>query len=345
MSARETAVYSEATEQAPPRQVQLAHLSIEVGHFYMDDLLNGEDRIHAQFSRVIPWIEAAKAGARAEFGDTKARISTCFLTDDYFGGDAKPGDILPKLLRIAEDCGVGIDYIAREAGCHVANGVPLAELTAAMLLPEPPVGTNGSRPPLHETGWLCNGERSMDGDVDQAMQVKVWRPPVEFGKREHSIFVDVELWKDTTERRDGQLAPKRTWSCPFLAAVWHLMRLGMLRFKGEPVAQPQPWPADTDWPETWEEMPAVIQLNQRAAPFSAYRTTSILPHTYVAIENAVHVILNHLDLDQAVINQVISRGLDEGVVVPAQVTRRVSHVFIQEPENPGARGTPDADLG
>jgi hypothetical protein len=111
------------------------------------------------------------------------------------------------------------------------------------------------------------------------------------------------------------------------------------------VAQPQLWSVDGDWPEHWEDLPAVLQLNKYAAPFSAYRTTSILPLAYVPIENAVHVILNHLNLDKAVVRQVITRGLDEGVVVPAQITRRVSHVFIEDAENPADQGLPDADLG
>lgn len=337
------ATYSEATEQDEPRHQRLAHLSIEVGHFYMKDLLDGEDRIRAQFRRVTPWVQAAVAGVSAEVGP-RPRVSTCFLIDDYFGSHTNPAEIMKKLLRIADECGISFDYIAREAGCHVADGVPLAELTAAMLLPEPPVGTNGSRPPLHESGWLCNGERSADTDADQAMQVREWRPPVEFGRRNHSIFVDVELWnwKETVDKADGHLVSQRTWSCPFLAAVWHLLRLGMLRHYGEPVAQPQLWPDDADWPEHWSDLPAVIQLNPRAAPFAAYRTASVLPRSYLAIENAVDVILAHLDLDRAVVEQVVERGREEGLAVPEDIRRRISHVFVEDVDD-NTLGTADAD--
>jgi hypothetical protein len=315
-------------------------LSIEVGHFYMEDLLNGEDRIREQFKRVAPWVATATASARAELGP-KARVSTCFLTDDYFHRNTDPNvtgpaPIMKKLIRIAEEAGIQIDYMAREAGCHVADGVPLAELTAALLLAEPPMGTNGSRPPPHESGWLCNGDRSTDVEPDMAMRVQPWRPPIQFGKRNHSIFLDVELWKDiTVEEVDGEQVSRRSWSCPFLASVWHLLRLGMLRYKGDPVAQPQLWEEGDDWPEQWSDLPAVIQLNPRAAPFSAFRTMSILPRYYLAIENAVEVILGHLDLDEAVVNQVVERGRKEGITVSTEINRRVSHIFIEDVEPPG----------
>jgi hypothetical protein len=334
VTAEDSATYSEATEQDEPRNVQWSHLSIEVGHFYMEDLLNGEDRIREQFRRVRPWVLAATESAKAEFGETKARVSTCFLIDDYFRPDTDPPTIMKKLTKIAEETGVRIDYMAREAGCYVANGVPLAEVTAAKLLPEPPVGTNGSRPPLHETGWLCNGERSTDSEADQAMRVRPWRPPEQFGVRKHSIFLDIELWKDTVAKIDGRQVTQRSWSCPFLAAVWHLLRLGMLRYYGEPVAQPELWSKDDGWPERWSDMPPVIQLNHRAAPFSAFRTLSILPRYYLPIENAVEVILNHLDLEEAVVEQVVKRGSEVGVAIPRDVTRRVSHIFVEDVENP-----------
>jgi hypothetical protein len=343
VSIPDSATYSEASEQDEPRNIKLAHVSIEVGHFYMKDLLDGEDLIRAQFHQVEPWVKAAVANVVSEFGP-RARVSTCFLIDDYFGVHANPAEIMKKLLRIADECGVSFDYVAREAGCHEAEGVPLAELTAAMLLPEPPVGTNGSRPPLEKSGWLCNGERSADSDSDQAMQVHRWRPPVEFGKRNHSIFVDVELWnwKETVEKSDGHLVSRRIWSCPFLAAVWHLLRLGMLRHLGEPVAVPQLRTGD-DWPEHWSDLPAVIQRNPNAAPFAAYRTVSILPRSYLPIENAVDVILGHLDLEPAVVDQVIKRGREEGLAVPKDIRRRVSHIFVEDLEN--GLGTPNADPG
>jgi hypothetical protein len=331
MSTVDSAVYTEATEQDKIKGVPLSHLSIEVGHLYMDELRRGDDRIRAQFERVAPWVAAATAAVSAEVravGNETPRVSTCFLIDDYFRNDTDPGEVTEKLLSIAKQCGITIDYLAREAACSVAGDVNIAELTAAMLLPEPPPGTDGGRPPLATSGWLCNGERSYPSDSDQAMQVAPWRPPEEFGKRNHSIFLDIELWKEKQEVVDGVLTTRRQWSCPFLAAVWQLLRLGMLRNYGEPVAQPQLRTDDAPWPEDWHDLPPVIQLNRRAAPFAAFRSVSILPKTYLQIEHAVDVILKHVELDEAVVRQVVDRGGDAGLTVPAKVTDRLSHVFI-----------------
>ncbi|HET9140219.1 SCO2522 family protein [Actinophytocola sp.] len=343
VSAPDLAGYSEATELDRPRHTQLAHLSVEVGHFYMEHLVNGEERIHNQFSMVAPWLQAAVAGVRAQVGPAKPRISTCFLIDDYFGSGTRPADIVPKLVRIAEQCGITIDYLVREAGCARAGDADLAGMVRSMLLPEPPEGTNGSRPPLQESGWLCNGQRSTDSPTPsgQAMQVAAWRPPVQFGaRRTHSIFVDVELWRDS-ETTDDKL-----WSCPFLAAIWHLLRLGMLRYRGEPVAPAQYRSPTDDWPERWNDLPAVMKINPAAAPFAAYRSVSIMPRSYLVIENAVEVILNHLDLDPAVTDQVIDRGKVEGLEISRKLTHRMSHIFIDDDEEiPLDGGAAHADRG
>ncbi|GGS30980.1 SCO2522 family protein [Actinokineospora fastidiosa] len=336
MSSLDTPVYTEATAKPEPRQVALSHLSVEVGHLYMEDLLGGEERIRTQFRRVAPWLTAVRQAQAVELGGVKPRISTCFLIDDYFRPDTDPSVIVPQLLDIAAECGIQIDYLAREAGCHEAERVPLAEVTAAMLLPEPPVGTTGSRPPVQDSGWLCNGERSPDNTGRQAMMPAVaWAPAEEFGKRNHSIFLDVELWKDQTVTVDGVRRVERKWSCPFLAAVWQLVRLGQLRYAGEPVAQPQPWSGS--WPRHWRDLPAVVQLSERPQPFSAYRTASILPKTYLKIEHAVTVILDHLDLDDAVVAQTARRAEAEGLRLPAQLTDRVAHVFIEPAESRAER--------
>jgi hypothetical protein len=324
--------YSEEAFQDHARKVPLSHLSIEVGHLSMEALLNGEERIRSQFQRVVPWVTAATASAITGKA-SKPRLSTCFLIDDYFRSNTNPQEILDKLIPIANECGVPIDYLVRESGCCVADGVPLAELTAARLLPEPAPGTNGFRPPTHESGWLSNGERSPESDPGQAMQTKKWQPPQEFGKRNHSVFLDVELWKEADERAKGEAATPRTWSCAFLASVWQLLRLGMLRNYGEAVAEPYPWSPKTEWPDYWDywgDLPAVIRLNPRAAPFAAYRTVSILPHSYLPIEHAVRVILGHLSLDDDVTHQVAEREAEEGLPVsPPSIIDRVSYTFIE----------------
>lgn len=326
-------VYSEATPRNEPRHVALSHLSVEVGHLYMQDFIaNDDNRIRTLFRKAQPWLEATRAELKGDLGDRTPRLSTCFLIDDYFHpADTKPAEVIDRLVGIAGEFGIEIDYLAREAGCFESDGIALAELTAAMLLPEPPVGTTGSRPPVQHVGWLCNGERSPDGNSgNQAMMpVAGWAPAVEFGRRNHSIFLDVELWRDHTEKVDGVTRTKRLWSCPFLASVWQLLRLGALRHEGEPVAEPRRWSGD--WPAQWSDLPAVTQLSERAAPFAAYRTKSVLPQSYLGIEHAVQVILRHLDVDESVIARTVERGAREGVSVPESLNTRVSHIFIEAP--------------
>lgn len=341
-----TTDYSEAGERHGIAGQGLAHLSVEVGHFYMDDLTNGPERIEEQLRQVAPLLDAFKAAARAEFGSS-ARISTCFLIDDYFDQfrDRSPGEpstappvILPKLLDAARDCGVRIDYLVREAGCAevpaFVDGEPagpplrLAEMMAARLVPEPPRGGNGRRPATVDNGWLCNGRRSSDFDRGHAMRFQPWRPPEEFGARNHSIFLDVQLWNDDPD------TGMRRWSCPFLASIWQLLRLGMIRHEGAVVAAPVKW-ADP-WPEEWSKLPSVMQLHDddpKDKPFAAYRAMSILPHNYLGIEHSVRMILDHLMLEDTVQNQLTERGRREPipVTVPPEVRKRLRHFFLQEP--------------
>ncbi|MGH4027119.1 MAG: SCO2522 family protein [Pseudonocardiaceae bacterium] len=326
MSAPDADSYGESTERERMRAVPFSHLSIELGHLRMDDLRSGDERIREHFQRIAPWVETARAGVAVR---GSPRVSTCFLLDDYFQSETSPAEVVGNLLKVASECNLPIDYLAREAGCWLADGVPLADIAAARLLPEPAPGTNGSRPPTSASGWLCNGERSPQVETDQAMRTPQWRPPVEFSKRHHSIFVDIELWKEEDKLVDGEVASPRTWSCPFLASVWQLLRLGMLRYHGDAVTQPHPWSADMDWPERWGELPAVLKLNRHAAPFAAYRSLSVLPHWYLPIENAVRVILGNLTLDDAVTDQVVDRAAAEGIRVSRSVVDRISHVFVE----------------
>ncbi|WP_067567720.1 SCO2522 family protein [Nocardia acidivorans] len=347
--------YSEAAERNRVAGQPLSHVSIEAGHFYMDDLVNGIDRIKGQFRRVAPLVEAHRQAARAEFGPG-ARVSTCFLIDDYFRHDTSPAEILRKLLDAADECGVRIDYLAREAGCaevpvfidgeSIGDPIRLAEMMAARIVPEPEdQQSTGRRPATAESGWLCNGRRSSEYDAAQAMRVAPYRPPVEFAARNHSIFLDVQLWNRWTESVGGEQVERTRWSCPFLASIWQLLRLGMIRHEGAVVAAPVPEaevrrpneeagpgggaPA-REWPADWWKMPAVVQLNPAATPFAAYRTLSVLPHSYLGIEHAVRVILDHLQLDSEVYDKLAERGAAERipVSVPARVTHRVNHVFI-----------------
>ncbi|GAB3882177.1 hypothetical protein GCM10029964_039520 [Kibdelosporangium lantanae] len=210
------ATFRETTADTKVEAVPLAHLSVELGHLYMEDFAAGPAALGAQLRRVAHW-----AGPASGFDlPAKARVSTCFLIDDYFTPFSTPAEVLPVLLRAADDAGLRIDYLAREASCAYADGVPLANLVAERLTAVPSPGTNGSRPPALDIGWLSNGERSPVVAQGEAMRRTTWAPPVEIDARNHSVFVDVELW---SEPGNGRL-----WSCAFLAAVWQLLRLGLV---------------------------------------------------------------------------------------------------------------------
>ncbi len=318
------AVFRETTAEPRTQSVPLSHLSLELGHLYMEDFEAGPERLRAHFAEVRPWAEAARASATARAGGKRARISTCFLVDDYFTRFSTPAEVVPTLLEEAERAGLSIDYLARESGCAVSGKVPVAEAVTGRIVESPPPGAHGLRPPTAQSGWLANGERSPAARAPQAMKRAVaWQPPRETAARRHSVFVDVELWSDDA---DGH----RTWSCPFLAAVWQLARLGLLRNEGEAVLAPQPHPA-TGFPDDWDELPALIRLNNRADPFSAYRTCSVLPTRFLPVEHAVRVILDQIEVDPGALAQVAERSAREHAPLPDPVADRVSYVYYAGP--------------
>ncbi|MFC9661737.1 SCO2522 family protein [Nocardia sp. NPDC127606] len=325
-------IYREASEDADITPLPMAHLSIEVCHFRHEEIIDDTDMVRAQFRRAVPLVAAFIESARVEFGPN-TRVSTCYLTDDYFQPRFEPAKVLDRLLGAADDAGLTIDYLARESACHLApvfaegvaigTPVPVAEMVAARLIaqPEDELTATGGRPPTTEFGWLCNGRREQNGSSRAAMHPQPYRPPQEYGRGEHSIFLDVELWHDRDETA-------RRWSCPFLAAVWQLVRLGMLRYHGAPVVEPQLWSPDREWPDRWQDLPPVVQLTADAAPFTAYRTLSMLPKRYLLIESAVRVILDHLAPDDDVAAQVAAQGRAERVPIPAKVVERVGHLLL-----------------
>ncbi|MEV7020181.1 SCO2522 family protein [Streptomyces sp. NPDC093991] len=316
------AVFRETTAEPRTQAVPLSHLSLELGHLYMEDFEAGPEHLRRHFARVRPWAEAARAFAADRAGARRARVSTCFLVDDYFTRFAGPAEVVPMLLAEAERAGLTVDYLARESGCAVSGKVPVAEAVAGRIVEEPPPGSYGHRPPAAQTGWLANGVRSPTARTPQAMRkAAAWEPPRETAARRHSVFLDVELWSETP---DGE----RLWSCPFLAAVWQLARLGLLRHQGEAVFDPQPHTGA--FPDDWEDLPPLVRLNPRADPFAAYRTCSVLPSRFLPVEHAVRVILDQTDVDQDALRQAAERSDKEGVPVPGPVIDRVSYVYCEE---------------
>jgi hypothetical protein len=312
-----TATYQEASAEVRVQRLPLSHLSLELGHLYFEDFEEGPDRLTAHFEQVKPWAAAAREIYTAGLRSTP-RVSTCFLIDDYFGPKGSPADILPGLVEAARAAETPIDYLVRESACADADGISLAQLVLDHIVEDPAPDTTGARPPVRDVGWLSNGKRSPNTDQAEAMTAATWRPPAQNAANRHSVFMDVQLWD----------APKgeRRWSCAYLASVWQLLRLGLLRYGGEPVAQPRPF--DGEFPAAWHHLPAVVQLNPDAPPFSAYRAVSVLGSRFFPTEHAVRTVLSQVAVDSMLAGEATTRAASEGLTLPLEAADRVSYVFM-----------------
>jgi hypothetical protein len=201
----------------------------------------------------------------------------------------------------------------------VPAGLSLAELVEARLVADPPPDTTAARPPVRQTGWLCNGQRSPVTESYVAMKKPTaWQPPAENAAVNHSIFADIELWRD-----DGD---HRLWSCAMLAAVWQLLRLGVLRDNGRLVVPPHPLPADL--PDDWRALPMVLRINEGAEPFSAYRALTICAPLFLPVENAVRTILQQVAVDPTVLAHIGERSAKEAIPLPPAVVDRIEYLFV-----------------
>jgi hypothetical protein len=311
--------FLESTAEFKVESVPLSHVSVEVGHLYMEDFADGGNAIRRAFAVAAPWVRTVQTPQAIGCEKKPVRVSTCFLIDDYFSRFSSPATVIPMVLAAARENGLEIDYLARESACAATGGASPAELTLGSLVTEPVPGTTGGRPPLTETGWLTNGQRSPTTSRGEAMSKRTpWRPPLESARRRHSIFIDVELW----DEHEG----RRTWSCPMLAAVWQLMRLGLLRDHGRPVVTPQAW-TDPSFPDSWDDLPPVVRLNSGAAAFAAYTTLSVLSPSFLPVELAVRTILSQFATDRAILKQTADRAERDAMPLPAELVDRIRYVF------------------
>jgi hypothetical protein len=311
--------FLESTADFKVESVPLSHVSVEVGHLYMEDFVDGESAVRRTFAAAAPWVKTALTPRAVGCEKNSVRVSTCFLVDDYFSRFSSPATVIPMVLAAAKREDLEIDYLARESACATADGASPADLTLGSLVTEPVTGTTGGRPPLVETGWLTNGQRSPSVSRGEAMSRRTpWQPPRESARRRHSIFIDIELW----DERDGQ----RTWSCPMLAAIWQLMRLGLLRDQGRPVVTPQDW-TDPRFPDNWDDLPPVIRLNSQAAAFAAYTTLSVLSPRFLPVELAVRTILSQFATDRAILTEAADRAQRDAMPLPAELVDRIRYVF------------------
>ncbi|MGW6541462.1 SCO2522 family protein [Streptomyces massasporeus] len=316
-------VFHEPTAGPRTQSVPLAHLSLELGHLYMEDFAAGPGRLRDHFTEVRFWADAACAAAARRTKGRRPRVSTCFLVDDYFTRFSTPAELIPLVLAEAEKAGLVIDYLARESGCAADGGIDPAESVLRRIVESPPLGSDGARPPVSWTGWLANGHRH-PATRSALSEAPTWQPPEETGALNHSVFMDVELW--------SQAKGRRLWSCPFLAAVWQLARLGLLRHLGEPVLTPHPWTGD-DFPRDWDHLPPLLRLSDSAAPFSAYRTCTLLPSRFLPVESAVRLVLDQTHVDAEALRQIAERSTREGAEVPTAIAQRTTYVFYEEPVN------------
>ncbi|MEU3885691.1 SCO2522 family protein [Streptomyces sp. NPDC029041] len=336
--------YGEGPAKSPTQAVPYSHLSLELGHLYLEDLAAGPEKLRAHFTQVAPWAETATRALAGRIDPAKLRVSTCLLIDDYFSRSSSPAEVIPRVTGAAARAGLRVDYIARESGCATAEGVDVAALLLARLVAPPSMDTEGGRPPVTQSGWLPNGTRSPYRGTSQAMSpVPAWQPPLEFGAaRRHSVFLDAELWTDGP-------GGTRRWSCPFLGAVWQMLRLGLLRHHGAAVVPARTWP-DGTIPDEWDSMPPLVKLDQNAAPFCAYRTFSVLGSRFLPVEHAVRVILDHTVADPDALAQAAERGERESVFVPPGLAERVMYAFIPSDgashgDMDYAGGVPDGQVG
>jgi hypothetical protein len=310
--------FLESSADVKVESLPLSHVSVELGHLYMEDLARGQSALRETFAAVAPWVGAVQAPRSIGCVKQPIRTSTCFLVDDYFSRFSSPDELIPMVTSAAESEGLRIDYLARESACAQTPDSRAAHLVLGRLVTEPVAGTTGGRPPLTQTGWLTNGQRSPNTSRGEAMAKREpWRPPRESAHRRHSIFVDVELW----DERSGV----RNWSCAMLAAVWQLIRLGLLRDQGRPVLTPQDW---TDpWPDSWDEMPPITRLNRGAAAFAAYTTLSVLSPRFLPVELAVRTILSQFLPEGPVLADTNTRAERDGMQLPVELVDRVRYVF------------------
>lgn len=320
--------YEETPAKRRTERFGMSHLSIEVGHLYADELAR-PDTLKAEMASAAAWVYASTEALSKRLGGRRPRVSTCYLVDDYSQqGMPPPEELIAVITEAAADAGLRIDYLARESACVTMGPVQLASLVADRIVVEPPPGANGSRPTVARSGWLCNGVPS-PRPTGIAMGPRYeWRPPGQNGKRDSSVFLDVELWSDT-----GQ---GRRWSCPMLAAVWQLLRLGVLRDQGRRIGVPElvaldelgrGRPDGLGLPDTWAAMPPILQLDVQAFPFTAYRSVSVLPADFLEVEHAVRVICSAVRPDAGAVEIIRKSAEREGMALPDELVDRLGYVF------------------
>ncbi|GAA4727909.1 SCO2522 family protein [Phytohabitans rumicis] len=312
-------IFEEGPSATRVASLPLSHLSVQLGHVPAEDLSAGPGRLRHHFRLIAPWLATARDTVARVVPGGKTRISTCFVVDDYHLAPPPPAEVLPMVIDAARASDISIDYIVRSSACAGADGISPVQILLDHIVEEPAVGSNGTRPPVQETGWLSNGRRSPSAAlVDPVSLPSAWAPPAQHAPRGHSIFLDVELWNDISGRR--------VWSDALLASAVQMLRLGLLRYQGQPVHPPHPW--DGEFPADWDLLPPVLRVNPTAAPFSAYRTSTVLDSRLTAEAYAVRTILGQVAVNAAVVDPIRHRAVGETLDLPFETVDRIVYVFV-----------------
>ena len=193
------------------------------------------------------------------------------------------------------------------------------------LVPIPTPGTDGSPPADAGDRLALERRRSPDPSRSSMKRSNAWQPPVETNARRHSVFVDVELWDEA--------AGKRVWSCAMLAAVWQLLRLGLLRTTAGCCRAAAAGRAGRDGlPETGTSCRRCSSSSRgpRRSPRTA--PSSILDQRFLSVEHAVRVILSQVRQDPEAIASLADRAEREGLRPVDDVLGRVGYVFMPDRE-------------
>ena len=81
-------------------------------------------------------------------------------------------------------------------------------------------------------------------------------------------------------------------------------------------------------PDSWPALPMVLRVNERAAPFNAYRAMTICAPQFQPVENAVRTILQQVGVDEAVMTQIADRAGKEQLTLPDEVVDRLEYLFV-----------------
>lgn len=257
-----------------------AHVSLELGHFYLRDLT--PERIESLASQEAEWTAPILAGLR----ERNCTVSSVIMVDDYFVPEGQEEEVREKEALVIDcyrEAGLPLDYLVRESECAVTarSFVDRYFMRAPEGNAVGPVGT-AERGPRLDHPWLHSedpGEGSTSRPIPSALGggvTAVADPPSAAGRPTgpHSIHVEVELWSG-----EGS---GRKWSCPLLAAWWQLIRLGVA-FSPDAEGRDQPVDERVGRP-----------LRQDAPPLPAHRTLSVLSAPFLLVEAAVQTILEHV---------------------------------------------------